>query len=219
MVNAWRTRQRALRAIAEGRTPGKPGAATKHVTPEQRKQARHAKYARHRERNLERLRAEDRAKKKRLRVERAIAEGREPGRIGRVVQFTEAQRIAKYRANNLAYWKKNPEKRKFLAKSYYENNRETVLANSRNRRARKRRAAGKHTAADIRDLMTRQKGRCAFCLQRFGKETPHIDHYVPLVLGGSNDRGNLRLLHKTCNLIKGARHPAEHALRHGLLCW
>jgi 5-methylcytosine-specific restriction endonuclease McrA len=32
----------------------------------------------------------------------------------------------------------------------------------------------------------------------------HVDHYLPLALGGSNAASNLRLMHATCNLAKGA---------------
>ncbi|MCK8788014.1 HNH endonuclease, partial [Roseomonas sp. NAR14] len=56
-------------------------------------------------------------------------------------------------------------------------------------------------------------------ITHFGSATPHVDHYVPLALGGSNDRSNLRLLHAACNLSKGARHPIEHGRSLGLLCW
>lgn len=57
------------------------------------------------------------------------------------------------------------------------------------------------------------------CLKPLIKNKFHVDHHMPLVLGGSNDRSNLRLLHQKCNLSKGARDPAEHALQNGLLCW
>ena len=31
----------------------------------------------------------------------------------------------------------------------------------------------------------------------------HLDHFVPLSKGGTNDLRNMRLMHATCNLTKG----------------
>jgi 5-methylcytosine-specific restriction endonuclease McrA len=61
-----------------------------------------------------------------------------------------------------------------------------------------------------------QRGRCAICGQRLGKRT-HIDHIVPLALGGSNARSNLQLTHPGCNLAKRARDPFIHAQSLGRL--
>jgi 5-methylcytosine-specific restriction endonuclease McrA len=47
--------------------------------------------------------------------------------------------------------------------------------------------------------------------------TRHVDHILPLALGGDNRRKNIQLLCPTCNLSKGAHHPIDHAQRNGLL--
>jgi hypothetical protein len=87
-------------------------------------------------------------------------------------------------------------------------------ASNHNRRARKQITGGTRTAADdlsaIRAAQTDKKGRliCWRCNKPI-KETPHLDHWIPLDKGGSNDPGNLHYMHATCNLTKSAKHPFE----------
>ena len=50
-----------------------------------------------------------------------------------------------------------------------------------------------------------QLARCATCGRRLKTaEAYHVDHKVPIVLGGSNELHNLQLLCSECNLGKGA---------------
>lgn len=68
------------------------------------------------------------------------------------------------------------------------------------RRSRKLGNGGSHTAADLRRLFNRFKGKCAYC----GADAQHVDHVVPLARGGSNSIGNLLPACKSCNLSKHA---------------
>lgn len=98
---------------------------------------------------------------------------------------------------------------KIRQRTWYENNKERAFALVRNRKARKRTASGSHTGRDIAEIFRLQKGLCAYCrgnLTRLGK---HVDHIIPLVLGGANDRRNIQILCPTCNLSKGPKHPLE----------
>ena len=45
----------------------------------------------------------------------------------------------------------------------------------------------------------------------------HLDHILPLALGGRHDDDNLQLLCGTCNMRKGARDPTEFAQANGKL--
>ncbi len=85
------------------------------------------------------------------------------------------------------------------------------------RRARKERERGSdqsHTAADIRAQHARQHGRCFWCKAKVG-DAYHVDHVVPLALGGSNGPENIVIACAACNLHKSARHPMDFA---GRLC-
>lgn len=205
-------------------------------TDEQRREKRRIKSAKWRAENRERSREITRDSERRRAATRAAAEGREPGRIGRTPKFSEDEKREKRKEKANRYYRQHAAKLSALTAEHQrlaraglyepkpfkkltsEERKRRDVALSHNRRARKRDAGGTHTAADIAELRERQKDKCAFCLKTLGAEV-HIDHYVPLALGGRNDRGNLRLLHPTCNLAKGAKHPAEHALENGLLCW
>ena len=67
-------------------------------------------------------------------------------------------------------------------------------------------SGGKHTAADIMELRTLQNHRCARCKVDV-QHGFHVDHIMPLALGGSNTKENLQILCQKCNLSKGAKHP------------
>ena len=63
---------------------------------------------------------------------------------------------------------------------------------------------------DVReDLYRRQQGRCVYCGSRQRMDLMDIDHRTPLSRGGSNDRRNLQLLCRTCNLRKGTKTDRE----------
>ena len=62
-------------------------------------------------------------------------------------------------------------------------------------------------------LMVLQKGRCAIChkdLNKLEKRKIHLDHIMPLALGGSNEDYNIQLLCQTCNNKKSAKDPITY---------
>lgn len=94
---------------------------------------------------------------------------------------------------------------------------EHVAAYDRQRRARKAGGGGSHTPADIVDILSRQKGKCAICRLSLKHRKRHIDHIVPLARGGSNGRRNLQVLCVPCNLSKSDRDPIEFMQAQGAL--
>lgn len=84
------------------------------------------------------------------------------------------------------------------------------------RRARKLSSAGAYTASDIRTLLIRQKQKCVYCLRSIAKGF-HVDHFLPLALGGSNDISNIQLLCPSCNMHKSSKDPIIFARQIGLL--
>ena len=70
-----------------------------------------------------------------------------------------------------------------------------------------------------RAVIFRDNGRCCFCLCDLtgllvaGAEE-HMDHIVPLHLGGTNDPINIQLLCETCNTSKGATPGKTTKKRH-----
>ena len=62
-----------------------------------------------------------------------------------------------------------------------------------------------------------QRGLCADCHQLLliPSNKNHIDHYVPIAQGGTNNPSNLRLLHPGCNCRKNDESPLDNAKRTG----
>lgn len=82
-------------------------------------------------------------------------------------------------------------------------------AKTQSARRRRTRVAlrGSYTGSDIEAIRAAQGNRCYLCGKKLKKY--HIDHFIPLAKGGTNDPGNLRLACPKCNLNKGAKHPFE----------
>lgn len=57
---------------------------------------------------------------------------------------------------------------------------------------------------------TDSKGRlrCARC-GKVIKGAYHLDHFIPLIKGGTNDPGNFRIMHPKCNQTKSGKMPIE----------
>jgi 5-methylcytosine-specific restriction endonuclease McrA len=72
----------------------------------------------------------------------------------------------------------------------------------------RRTLAGTFTGDDIEAIRKAQGGRCYICHKKLGKKY-HIDHFIPIKLGGTNDPGNLRLACPHCNLTKSGKHPHD----------
>jgi 5-methylcytosine-specific restriction endonuclease McrA len=99
-----------------------------------------------------------------------------------------------------AWMKAHPQKRK----EYYHANPAPKLLSNQNRRARV--AGGKLTPGLAERLLVSQRGLCACCgVPLAGKF--HLDHIMPLALGGTNTDDNIQLLLPRCNIRKKDKHP------------
>lgn len=86
----------------------------------------------------------------------------------------------------------------------------------REQKLKRRNVGGKFTRKDILDLLVIQKKKCVNCNVKLDKSY-HVDHIMPIKLGGDNDKKNLQILCKTCNLKKNAKHPIDWAQENGRL--
>lgn len=129
---------------------------------------------------------------------------------------------AAHRVENIAYcaaWRA-ANRPKYLADAiaYSLANRAKRCAIQAKRRARKAGSNGVYTDADIAIMLKRQRGKCAHSWCRKPLSTGyHVDHIVPLALGGSNYPRNLQALCPPCNRIKHDSHPVDFAQRNGML--
>lgn len=102
-------------------------------------------------------------------------------------------------------------------KKWRQDHPEKAKAHDRNCNARRKGAAGKHTAADIQKIIKAQRGRCAYCPTRLTLRNREIDHIEPLSKGGTNYRRNIQVLCRPCNQRKRDKHPIEFSRSLGLL--
>jgi len=124
----------------------------------------------------------------------------------------DLQRHEQKVASGRAYYRANRDRLLFEKRLRYAQIPDVLRARSHSMRAARAKAAGKHTAADVRSQFARQKGRCYWCGKKVGL-TYHVDHVVPLSLGGSNGLENIVVSCAGCNLKKHAKHPMDFAGR------
>lgn len=124
--------------------------------------------------------------------------------------------IDKARAMNRASYAASPDKRTAATKAWRDANPDKTRVLNQNYRAKKRISGGKlsHGLADR--LYRLQRGKCACCGLPLG-DNYHLDHIMPLALGGSNTDDNIQLLRQRCNNQKRAKHPIDFMQMRGFL--
>ncbi len=114
-------------------------------------------------------------------------------------------------------YKSNPEKIKARVVEWRKENNDAHRINNQNRRSRKREAGGKLSKGLFERLFNLQRGKCACgCKQSLGTDY-HLDHIMPLALGGLNTDDNIQILRSTCNQQKHAKHPVDFMQQRGYL--
>lgn len=110
-------------------------------------------------------------------------------------------------------WKENnPDK----VKSWLKLNPEVARLHNQNYRSKKRTNGGTLSKGLSAKLFKLQKGKCPCCKEPLG-DNYHLDHIVPIALGGSNTDDNIQLLRGTCNHQKHAKHPIDFMQQRGFL--
>jgi 5-methylcytosine-specific restriction endonuclease McrA len=112
-------------------------------------------------------------------------------------------------------WKAvNRERIKAIDEAWKKANPEALRIYKINRRGKE---SGGSLSSDLAEkLFELQQGKCPCCKKPLGKDY-HLDHKIPLALGGTNTDDNMQLLRKTCNLQKGKKHPVDFMQQRGFL--
>lgn len=121
----------------------------------------------------------------------------------------ERQRIANLSPEQI-------EKLRAHTRRTYQKFRPDRLARAKAGRGIRRGAEGCFSKSDIDRIYKMQSGRCAECRKNLSLNY-HVDHIMPLSLGGSNWPKNLQCLCPRCNLSKNAKHPLDWARQNGKL--
>lgn len=114
------------------------------------------------------------------------------------------------------YNSKNRNKLRIAAAAARKLNPESSRIKNRNRRARALNAGGVLSKFISVQLFALQRGKCACCGLPLG-DNYHLDHIMPLALGGSNTDDNVQLLRQRCNNQKNAKHPVDFMQSRGFL--
>ena len=125
-------------------------------------------------------------------------------------------KVRSYESSYRPVWRENnPDKVKAAYSGWKSRNPEKVRLSNQNRRAKKI-ASGNLSNGLSERLYKLQKGLCACCKQPLGDDY-HLDHILPLALGGTNTDDNIQLLRAECNMQKSAKHPIEFMQQRGFL--
>jgi 5-methylcytosine-specific restriction endonuclease McrA len=122
----------------------------------------------------------------------------------------------KLNANRRALYAISSEKQKARGAAWRKANPEIRRIAHQNRRAQKRKNGGILSAGLPAKLFNLQKGKCPCCNKLLG-DNFHLDHIMPIKLGGANTDDNMQLLRATCNLQKSASHPIDFMQKRGFL--
>jgi len=119
--------------------------------------------------------------------------------------------------------RKHPEIAKEKDRIYYQTHKDAVRARAdawrlanpdriaerrANRRAQLQSSGKRLSRGLVKKLHALQKGMCACCGRPLGDDY-HVDHIMPLALGGANEDANIQLLRAECNNLKRAKHPID----------
>lgn len=126
-----------------------------------------------------------------------------------------AANTARSRSTVAAWRAANPGKARAIVAAWLKENPNAKREHSQNREARKRNG-GKLSKGITEKLFQMQRGKCACCGKPLG-DGYHLDHRMPLALGGLNVDANMQLLSAKCNLQKGAKHPVDFMQSRGFL--
>lgn len=154
-----------------------------------------------------------------------------PEKFRAIQDVWDAKNEDRMKAAAQALYLKNQTSKILYAREYYANNKEKLapkkaawqVANAdlvriswQNRRAKKKASGGRLSKGLAEKLMILQKGKCVCCGLPL-KDGYHLDHIIPLALGGSNTDDNMQLLRQRCNNQKHTKHPIDFMQSRGFL--
>lgn len=108
-------------------------------------------------------------------------------------------------AAHARYRTEHKDTRHAYGRAWNKLNAEKKRAYTRNRKAAKRNA-GVHTVDDVRTIKASQSDACFYCESPLTAE--HVDHFIALSRGGSNERWNIVVACAECNMRKSDKAPA-----------
>lgn len=103
-----------------------------------------------------------------------------------------------------AWRKNNPERFAEISRARFHRRRARIAGNG-----------GSFSPEQIKELHSKQRGKCAVCSSCLIEY--QIDHIYPVATGGGSDIENIQLLCPPCNRAKAAKHPIDFMQERGML--
>lgn len=135
-----------------------------------------------------------------------------------------AEKMREYRKSNMDIFRSYEAKRvrpPGYRNSFNQYLREWAKANPDKKREHAARRAGRKLGRLEQGSVTKigrlQTWKCACCRVHLKRTGYHIDHIMPLALGGEHAAFNIQLLCPKCNLSKSAKHPVDFMRQRGYL--
>lgn len=110
----------------------------------------------------------------------------------------------------------NKNKVKLMSAQWAAEHPEARRISGQNRRAKKRANGGVLSKGLATKLFALQKGKCPCCGKPLGGNY-HLDHKMPIALGGKNEDWNMQLLRQRCNQQKHVKDPINFMQSRGFL--
>lgn len=130
--------------------------------------------------------------------------------------YRESDEFRNKKLKYSAEWQaRNPEKTRDASRRWVAKNPDKVRLANHRRRDHRSITQGRVDDVDISKLFRDSFGFCKYCTSPLF-DGYHLDHIMPLHLGGGNDMDNLQCICARCNLRKGRKHPD---VWHGEIGW
>jgi hypothetical protein len=139
-----------------------------------------------------------------------------PGRVKELAIAWYAANRDEAKKATAARYAANPVAAKLYAEIYRGKNKSKKRIDTQNRRAKQRKDGCKLSLGLAKKLFTLKRGKCACCGEPLGEDY-HLDHIMPIALGGANSDENIQLLRQNCNSSKRAKHPVDFMQSRGFL--
>lgn len=140
--------------------------------------------------------------------------GENPEKVKESSDKYRAANTEKLNARTAKWQAENPDKRRGKVSNWRAANPDATRVHDQNRRTRN---IGKLSKMLVGSLFRLQQGKCACGCKRALGDDYHLDHIMPLALGGTNTDSNIQLLRAQCNLQKHAKHPVDFMQSRGFL--
>ena len=175
----------------------------------------------YRESNLASMRLRERSLRlKNAKRNRAQARKRYKDHAGKTMKLKYEQNPKLYRERANRYRLENLDACKLALAKWRANNNEKKREHDQKRKAKKLNQYRNVSEGISQKLLIQQGRKCAalYCRKKLEKrDSWHLDHIMPLALGGLHDDSNLQILCVYCNLSKHAKHPNDWLKEHGYL--